>query len=117
MRIWCLMFVVVALSSPARTQERPPSNDGDELRNLGSTLDFIRTRNAPDYAISMPNGIDEASYLKIGGIEQWVTIRGGEGIYCRRLTRLVARTVDERGISARRVTMGVGSCYVGRSPR
>jgi pimeloyl-ACP methyl ester carboxylesterase len=76
MRIWCLMFVVVALSSPARTQERPPSNDGDELRKLGSTLDFIRTRNAPDYAISTPNGIDEASYLKIGGIEQWVTIRG-----------------------------------------
>ena len=76
MRFWCLMFVVVALSSSARTQERLPSNDGDELRKLASTLDLIRTRNAPDYAISTPNGIDEVRYLKVGGIEQWVTIRG-----------------------------------------
>jgi pimeloyl-ACP methyl ester carboxylesterase len=80
MRNWYVMFVVVgvslALSSPSRTQERPPSNDSDELRKLGSTLDFVRTRNAPDYAISTPNGIDEARYLKVGGIEQWVTIRG-----------------------------------------
>ena len=68
--------LALTLSSPVRTQERPPSNDGDELRKLGSTLDFIRTRNALDYAISTPNGIDEARYLKVGGIEQWVTIRG-----------------------------------------
>ena len=29
-----------------------------------------------DYAISTPNGIDEAKYLQVGGIDQWVTIRG-----------------------------------------
>ena len=51
-------------------------DDGDELQKLGSTLDFVRTRNATDYAISTPNGIDEARYLTVGGIEQWVTIRG-----------------------------------------
>ena len=39
-------------------------------------FDFIRPRNAQDYAISTPNGIHETKYLKIGGIEQWVTIRG-----------------------------------------
>jgi pimeloyl-ACP methyl ester carboxylesterase len=67
--------VALVLSSPARTQERPPAN-GDELRKLHATLDFIRERNALDYVISTPNGIDEAKYLQIGGIEQWVTIRG-----------------------------------------
>jgi pimeloyl-ACP methyl ester carboxylesterase len=68
-------FSVALLSIPVSTQERAPSNE-DELRKLGSTLEFIRTRNAPDYTISTPNGIDEAKYLTVGGIEQWVTIRG-----------------------------------------
>ena len=80
MRNRCVMVVLVgsaiALSSAALAQERPPSNDADELRKVGSTLDRLRARNAADYAISTPNGIDEAKYLKVGGIEQWVTIRG-----------------------------------------
>jgi pimeloyl-ACP methyl ester carboxylesterase len=69
------LAVALALSSPVRTQERPASN-GDELRKLHAAIDVLRTRNAQDYAISTPNGIDEAKYLKVGGIEQWVTIRG-----------------------------------------
>ena len=80
MRNRYLMFVLVGatlpLSGTARTQDRPAGSNSDELRELGSTLDFIRTRSAADYAISTPNGIDEARYLKVGGIEQWVTIRG-----------------------------------------
>ena len=67
--------LALALSSPVRTQERP-SSDGDELRELAAAFDFLRTRNAQDYAISTPNSIDEAKFLKVGGIEQWVTIRG-----------------------------------------
>jgi pimeloyl-ACP methyl ester carboxylesterase len=67
--------LALALASPARTQERPPSN-GDELRKLDTAFEFFRERNARDYVISTPNGIDEAKYLKVGGIEQWVTIRG-----------------------------------------
>jgi pimeloyl-ACP methyl ester carboxylesterase len=72
--------VALLLSGTARTQDRPAGDDSAELRKLGSTLDFIRTRNASDYAISTPNGIDEARYLKIGGIEQWVTIRGEDRV-------------------------------------
>jgi pimeloyl-ACP methyl ester carboxylesterase len=67
--------LALALWKPVRTQERPSSNP-DELRKLAAAFDFLRTRNAQDYAISTPNGIDEAKYLKVGGIEQWVTIRG-----------------------------------------
>lgn len=68
-------FGALALSSPARTQEHPPSND-DDLQKLVTVFDFVRQRNATDYAIDTPNRIEEAKYLKIGGIEQWVTIRG-----------------------------------------
>ena len=65
----------LAFSSPVRTQE-PASSNGDELRKLDAAFDFFRRRNAQDYAITTPNGIDEAKYLQVGGIEQWVTIRG-----------------------------------------
>jgi hypothetical protein len=73
----CLTFMavgaVLSLSSAGQAQERPPSNDAEELRSVGSTLDLIRARNASDYVISTPDGINEARYLTIGGIEQWVT--------------------------------------------
>src|SRR5262252_3652296 len=77
MRNQFVIFIVsmLALCVPARTQERAASN-ADELRKLDAVFDFIRARNAQDYAISTPNGIDEAKYLNVGGIEQWVTIRG-----------------------------------------
>jgi pimeloyl-ACP methyl ester carboxylesterase len=77
MRNQVVIFIVsmLALGVPARTQDRAPSN-ADELRKLDAVFEFIRARNAQDYAISTPNGIDEAKYLKVGGIEQWITIRG-----------------------------------------
>jgi pimeloyl-ACP methyl ester carboxylesterase len=65
----------LGLSDRARAQDRAPSNT-DEWRQLDAVFDLIRARNAQDYAISTPNGIDEGKYLNIGGIEQWVTIRG-----------------------------------------
>ncbi|HEX8817803.1 MAG TPA: alpha/beta hydrolase [Terriglobales bacterium] len=68
-------FGALALSSPAHTQEQPTPPHSD-LQKLGEIFDFVRKRNAADYAIATPNGIDQAQYLKIGGIEQWVTVRG-----------------------------------------
>lgn len=37
---------------------------------------YNQSAQAPGFAIRSPNGIDEGGYLKIGGIEQWVQIRG-----------------------------------------
>jgi len=39
-------------------------------------MSFVRSRNARDYVVASPNGVDEAKYVVIGGIEQWITIRG-----------------------------------------
>lgn len=50
--------------------------DAEAAATFDKRREFIRARNARDYAISTPNGIDEAKYLRIGGIDQWVTIRG-----------------------------------------
>ena len=74
--MFALIGLVLALSEAARAQERPPSNNADELQKFSSTLDFLRTRSASDYALSTANRIDEARYVKVGGIDQWVTMRG-----------------------------------------
>lgn len=47
-----------------------------EYRKFDDLLSLLRTRNGKQYAITSPKGIDEAQYVTIGGIEQWVTIRG-----------------------------------------
>lgn len=58
-------------------QEVPPGRpEAGEFQKLEPALKFLRARNARDYAITTPNGIDEATYAEIGGIEQWITIRG-----------------------------------------
>src|SRR5690349_16944274 len=54
---------------------RSPTSAAD-IGKLEAAFDFVRARNARDYAISGARAIDEAKYLRVGGIEQWVTIRG-----------------------------------------
>ncbi len=53
-----------------------PDEEGAELPKLLAAMAFLRDRNARDYAIASPNGIDDARYVEIGGIQQWITIRG-----------------------------------------
>ena len=53
----------------------PPALDS-EYRKLDDLVSFLRARNAQQYAISSPKGIDEARFVTVGGIEQWITIRG-----------------------------------------
>lgn len=47
-----------------------------EYRKFDELASLIRARNTKQYAITSPKGIDEAQFVTIGGIEQWVTIRG-----------------------------------------
>jgi pimeloyl-ACP methyl ester carboxylesterase len=72
-----LMFIcgpTLALLSAQDTSSG--RSESGEFQKLEPALKFLRSRNARDYAITSPNGIDEASYVKIGGLEQWITIRG-----------------------------------------
>jgi pimeloyl-ACP methyl ester carboxylesterase len=60
---------------PERAVEDPKPVEA-EYRKLDQTLTVLRERNAKQFAIDSAKGIDEARYVAIGGIEQWVTIRG-----------------------------------------
>src|ERR1039458_169532 len=72
-----LVFICGAALASLNAQEAPSErSEAGEFQKLDPALKFLRTRNARDYAVTSPNGIDEANYVKIGGLEQWITIRG-----------------------------------------
>jgi pimeloyl-ACP methyl ester carboxylesterase len=50
--------------------------DAADVQTLEAATAFVRQRNARDYALATPNGVEEGRYVTIGGIEQWITIRG-----------------------------------------
>jgi pimeloyl-ACP methyl ester carboxylesterase len=62
----------------AKGQQPPaaPLAIDSEYRKFDDLASFQRSRNAQQYAISSPKGIDEASFVTVGGIEQWITVRG-----------------------------------------
>jgi len=76
-------FVWFGFVSGALGQAAPDAQDAQHLnatdleyRKLDEEVSFIRARNTKQYAITSTKGIDEAQHVAIGGIEQWVTIRG-----------------------------------------
>ncbi len=81
-----LIFAFLSIAAPAQNSTAqaaavPPSAAGYDdaaYRKLDQTFSFLRARNAREYAIDSAKGVDEASYVSIGGIEQWVTIRGDD---------------------------------------
>jgi hypothetical protein len=66
----------VPQSVPGATSGTANGHDDAAYRKLDQTFSFFRGRNAKEYYINSAKGIDEASFVSIGGIEQWVTIRG-----------------------------------------
>jgi len=76
----CLLPVIVAVAAcTARAQgDPPPASSSADLQKFDAALAFLRARNARDYAPASPNSIDEARFVEIGGIQQWITIRGDD---------------------------------------
>ena len=71
--VLCTLLTMSITAQERRGQTDQPKSDIDKV---GATLEFLRQRNAQQYAVTNPNGIDEAKYITIGDIEQWITIRG-----------------------------------------
>jgi hypothetical protein len=90
MKLSCLILLqaTAGLLHPAYAQEdsgnESNSKDRESPQGLNDTdhhrferwLTFFRDRNAQAYSVTGSNRIDESSYINIGGIDQWVTIRG-----------------------------------------
>ena len=70
--LWSLLLLV-GVAAAAAGQNAPASADAQKLETAWASL---RARNARDYAVGTPNGIDEGRYVEVGGIQQWITIRG-----------------------------------------
>lgn len=72
--------LLVALTGPGRAQESPYAISPTEVQQLIKFdtlwLNFLRQRNARDYAITTTNGIQQDRFITVGGIEQWISIRG-----------------------------------------
>jgi len=73
---YLFLFGLVHKSLAQENSQQPASPTTEQYRKFEELVTFVRNRNTKNYAITKPNGIDEASYVPIGGIEQWVTIRG-----------------------------------------
>jgi pimeloyl-ACP methyl ester carboxylesterase len=72
-----IMFLCGGALGPCSAQEVVSGrSEAAEFEKLEPALKFLRERNAQTYAITTPNGIEEATYVELGGIEQWITIRG-----------------------------------------
>src|SRR5213594_2959063 len=72
-----LVFICgVAVASLTAQEVSSGRSEAGEFHRQEPALKFLRARGARDYAVTTPNGIDEANYVKIGGLEQWITIRG-----------------------------------------
>jgi pimeloyl-ACP methyl ester carboxylesterase len=71
------LFCLIS-GTPGLTAEDAPQPKAidSEYRKFDGLLSLLRSRNTQQFAIRSAKGIDEASFVSIGGIEQWVTIRG-----------------------------------------
>jgi pimeloyl-ACP methyl ester carboxylesterase len=81
--VWSTREPAMAQTQPATPAQATSEGNTKDLkavdsgyRKLDELLSFLRTRNSEQFAINPTKGINEASYVSIGGIEQWVTIRG-----------------------------------------
>ncbi len=64
--------LVLATGALAQQPAAPSAADHEKFEGYE---DFVRRRNAADYVVTGANSIDEGRFV-IGGIEQWITIRG-----------------------------------------
>jgi pimeloyl-ACP methyl ester carboxylesterase len=72
-----IIFLCGGALGPCSAQEVVSGrSEAAEFEKLEPALKFLRERNAQTYAITTPNGIEEATYVELGGMEQWITIRG-----------------------------------------
>jgi pimeloyl-ACP methyl ester carboxylesterase len=71
-----LLFFLMPGAGGQAHQDAQPQITESEYRKFDDRLSITRARNAQQYAISSLKGIDEGQFVTIGGIEQWITMRG-----------------------------------------
>lgn len=76
----CLVLLCSALGcgaqGPAGDHPGRAAAADAQYRKLDRLLSVLRARNAEQLALRSPRSVDEARFVRIGGIEQWIAIRG-----------------------------------------
>src|ERR1700683_848064 len=65
-------------NAPQSTAAPAPSFDESSYSKFDQLLAFFRDRTAKEYLIDTTKGIQESTFVSIGGIDQWITIRGAD---------------------------------------
>ncbi len=73
---WALLGLLSTAIAYAADDAPPAKPIDPEYRKFDEMLSALRARNAKQFRIDSDKGIDEATFVTIGGIEQWITIRG-----------------------------------------
>ena len=68
------LLVAAALLLPVNLLAQDTS--ASEYKRLDTVLAVVRQRNVRNYSIATSNGIDESRFVRIGDIDQWISIRG-----------------------------------------
>jgi pimeloyl-ACP methyl ester carboxylesterase len=79
LRLPALLLDIVIFSASILAQTAEDSHLkplDEEYRKLHALVTILRERNKQQFAIDLTRGVDEERFIEIGGIEQWVTIRG-----------------------------------------
>ena len=74
--LFCLCLGIFGQVAEGQQPPAAPPGIDSEYRQFDDLLSFLRTRIARQYAIESTKGVDEAMYVQLGGIDQWITIRG-----------------------------------------
>jgi len=76
--IGLLLSVATAVSSLcfAQAESKAPEVSPQDVSKFVGWFEFFQNRNKQKYAVTGENHIDEATYVRVGGIDQWLTIRG-----------------------------------------
>lgn len=70
------LWLAVCSAVHAQLPEEQTTANADDYEEFEAMRAFMQARNAQDYAIIGAHAVDEAKYVQIGGIDQWITIRG-----------------------------------------
>jgi pimeloyl-ACP methyl ester carboxylesterase len=75
--LWAAGAASVSSVCPAEPESKPQETVSPrDLDKFVGWLEFFQKRNTQKYGVTGANHVDESAYVKIGGIDQWVTIRG-----------------------------------------
>lgn len=74
----CFALACVTSAAGAQTSRDSlsPAARDSEYRKLDELVAILRARATAQFAITSPKGIDEGAFVQIGGIDQWITVRG-----------------------------------------